>query len=251
MGTWMVAETKSFASLTWRRATVKSFDPGDGKDVVTVAFLPDGNLLTSSFGGLRRIDVGTGSSELLVQQPGAAFLGPDGRHVLLLRTENPNFPVGTASVYDLRERRLWPLATHGNQVTLMAWDPSGTRIVTGSRDGTVRVGPATGEEPHLLIGHEGPIWGVRVDPSGRLVASTSEDGTVRIWPMPEGRPLHTLPPDALLDKLRSLTNVRIVADAVGVHRLSDDVLAIPGVGSQSTDLVTSVTKSGTFSSLSV
>ena len=47
----------------------------------------------------------TGSSELLLQQPGAAFLGPDGRHVLLLRTENPNFPVGTASVYDLRERR--------------------------------------------------------------------------------------------------------------------------------------------------
>ena len=166
---------------------VKSFDPGDGKDVFTVAFLPDGNLLTSSFGGVRRIDVGTGSSELLVQQPGGAFLGPDGRHVLLLRTENANFPVGTASVYDLRERRGWPLVTHGNQVTLMAWDPSGTRVVTGSRDGIVRVGPATGEEPHLLIGHTGPIWGVRVDPMGRLVASTSEDGTVRIWPMPEGR----------------------------------------------------------------
>ena len=32
-------------------------------------------------------------------------------------------------------------ATHGNQVTLMAWDPSGTRVVTGSRDGIVRVGP--------------------------------------------------------------------------------------------------------------
>jgi hypothetical protein len=31
--------------------------------------------------------------------------------------------------------------------------------------------------------------------------------------MPEGRPLQTLPRDALLDKLRSLTNVRIVADA--------------------------------------
>jgi len=191
---------------------VKSFDPGDGKDLISIAFLPDGHLLTSSFGGLRRIDVDTGSSELLVQQPGAAFLGPDGRHVLLLRTENPNFPEGTASVYDLRERRSWPLTTHGREVTLMAWDPSGTRIVTGSRDGIVRGGPVTGEEPHLLIGHKAPIWGVRVDPTGRLVASTSEDGTVRIWPMPEGRPIHTLPQDAFLEKLRSLTNVRIVPD---------------------------------------
>ena len=95
----------------------------------------------------------------------------------------------------------------------MAWDPSGTRIVTGSRDGIVRVGPVSGEEPHLLIGHKGPIWAVRIDPTGRLVASTSEDGTVRIWPMPEGRPLHTLPRDAFLEKLRSLTNVRIVPDA--------------------------------------
>jgi hypothetical protein len=31
--------------------------------------------------------------------------------------------------------------------------------------------------------------------------------------MPEGQPLHTWSRDALLDKLRSLTNVRIVPDA--------------------------------------
>ena len=39
------------------------------------------------------------------------------------------------------------------------------------------------------------------------------DGTVRIWPMPEGQPLHTWSRDALLDKFRSLTNVRVVPDA--------------------------------------
>jgi WD40 repeat protein len=193
---------------------VKSFDPGDGKDINTVAFLPDGSLLIAGFGGLRRLDLEMGSFELLLAHPGGAFLGPDGRHVLLLDTgDNVQEPVGTASVYDLRERRGWPLSSHGDQVTLMAWDPSGTRVVTGSRDGIVRVGPVTGEEPHLLIGHQAPIWGVRVDPTGRLVGSTSGDGTVRIWPMPEGQPLHTWSRDALLDKLRSLTNVRIVPDA--------------------------------------
>ena len=115
-------------------------------------------------------------------------------------------------------------------MTLMAWDPSGKRVVTGSRDGIVRVGPVTGEEPHLLIGHQAPIWGVRVDPTGRLVASTSEDGTVRIWPMPEGQPLHTWSRDALLDKLRSLTNVRIVPDASAATGYRTTFLPFQGWG---------------------
>ena len=132
----------------------KDFDPGDGKDVITVAFLPDGSLLTSSFGGLRRIDVKTGASERLLEQPGAAFLGPDGRHVLLLRATNPGYPEGSASVSDLRERRAWPLASHGNRVTLMAWDPSEHMSLAAV---VVRVGPVTGEEPQLLIGHQGPM----------------------------------------------------------------------------------------------
>jgi WD40 repeat protein len=210
---------------------VKSFDPGDGKDIKTVAFLPDGGLLISGFGGLRRLDLETGSFELLHAQPGGAFLGPDGRHLLLLDTgDNVQEPVGTASVYDLRDRRGWPLASHGDQVTLMAWDPKGQRVVTGSRDGIVRVGPVTGEEPHLLIGHEGPIWGVRVDPTGRLVASTGVDGTVRIWPMPEGQPLHTWSRDALLDKLRSLTNVRVVPDASAASGYRTTFLPFQGWG---------------------
>jgi WD40 repeat protein len=209
---------------------VKTFDPGDGKDIVTVAFLPDDSLLISSFGGLRRLDLDTGSFELLLAQPGGAFLAPDGRHVLLLRTENDQEPVGTAHVYDLRERRGWPLPSHGDQVTLMAWDPSGKKVVTGSRDGIVRVGPVTGEEPHLLIGHQAAIWGVRVDPTGRVVASTSADGTVRIWPMPEGQPLHTWSHDALLDKLRSLTNVRIVPDTSAATGYRPTFLPFQGWG---------------------
>jgi WD40 repeat protein len=195
----------------------KDLDPGDGADIASVSFLPDGNVLTSSFGGLYRLHLQSGSSERLGAPPGIAFLGPGGRHVLILETSNPNFPMGRASVYDLETGRGWPLTSHGDQVTLMAWELSGKRIVTGSRDGIVRVGPVTGEEPHLLIGHDGPVWGVRVDPSGRFVASASEDGTVRIWPMPVGRPLHTWPREALLDKLLSLTNVRIVPDSTAAN----------------------------------
>ena len=76
------------------------------------------------------------------------------------------------------------------------------------------MGPANGDEPFLLLGHEGRIRDVEVDPLGRWVASGGEDGTVRIWPMPDlsKPPLHTLPHDELLAKLKTLTNLRVVRD---------------------------------------
>jgi WD40 repeat protein len=76
----------------------------------------------------------------------------------------------------------------------------------------VRVGPVTGEEPHLLYGHDNDVTSVAVSPDGRWIASGSQDGTIRLWPMPKGRPFHTLPHDELLARLRSFTNLRFVSD---------------------------------------
>ena len=104
----------------------------------------------------------------------------------------------------------WPLAL----------DPSGRVIVTGDVDGVVRVGPVTGEEPHLLLGHSGLVTAVAVSPDGRWIASVSEEA-LRLWPMPDVTkpPLHTLPYAELLAKLDALTNLRVVRDAVVLHRL--------------------------------
>jgi hypothetical protein len=44
------------------------------------------------------------------------------------------------------------------------------------------------------------------------IASESQDGTIRLWPMPEGAPFHTLPYEEILERLRTLTNLRIVPD---------------------------------------
>jgi WD40 repeat protein len=155
---------------------------------------------------------------ILTAQP-----SPDGRQLLGLRAVlGPGGGVGTAIVSDLEGKGVRSLENHGNQVTCVAWDPSGRLVVTGSRDGIVRLGPATGEEPHLLFGHERAVHDVEVDPEGRWIASASEDGTVRLWPLPlEGPPLHTLPHDALVDRLRSFTNFRVVPDpaAAGGYRL--------------------------------
>ncbi len=81
-------------------------------------------------------------------------------------------------------------------------------------DGIVRVGRLSTPEPHLLVGHKGVIDRVAISPDLRWIASTGEDNTLRLWPMPDldKPPLHTLPHDELVAKLKSLTNLRAVRD---------------------------------------
>jgi WD40 repeat protein len=88
----------------------------------------------------------------------------------------------------------------------------------------------TGEEPHLLFGHTGPVTGVAVSPDGRWIASGSEDGTIRLWPMPDlGKPpLHTLPHDQLVAKLRSLTNLRAARDPASDTGWKIEIGPFPG-----------------------
>jgi len=102
--------------------------------------------------------------------------------------------------------------------------------VTGDRNGLVRVGPLTGEEPHLLFGHTRPVMSVAVSPDGRWIASGSDDGTIRLWPMPDlsKPPLHTLPHDELVAKLRSLTNLRAVRDPASDTGWKIEVGPFPG-----------------------
>ena len=107
------------------------------------------------------------------------------------------------------------IATHGDLPVTAAIHPSGRWIATGGyRDRLVRVGPASGEEPHLLFGHERTITKVAFSPDSKWIASGGYDGFVFLWPMPDlsEPPLHSLPREELLAKLKTLTNLRVVRD---------------------------------------
>jgi WD40 repeat protein len=184
------------------------------------AWLPDGRLVSEGATGLRVWDLATGSSRQVrpcrpaMEKADYTVIRttPDSRAVVTLNS--PGKLAGSdLSITELASGVSRDITSHGGRLLAFALDPTGTTLVTGDADGLVRVGPLSSEgEPHLLYGHSRMVTSVAVSPDGKWIASGSEDETIRLWPMPEGPPLHTLPYDALLAKLRSLTNLRVVPD---------------------------------------
>jgi WD40 repeat protein len=202
-------------------------------------FAPDGSLLAAGIGanGLSRLVLpseatGTVSSETLYAAGASGFdLSADGRHLLVWASRTPRTErKEELLVLELANRTSRRIETHGQRIYSGAYGPSGRVIVTGDTEGVVRVGPATGEEPHLLLGgHEGVVWSVAVSPDGRWIASVGDEA-IRLWPMPDVSkpPLHTLPHAELMAKLNALTNLRVVRDPTSATGWKLDVGPFPG-----------------------
>jgi WD40 repeat protein len=184
------------------------------QSVGAVEFLSDGQLLTAGDGGVRVWDLERGTSRQIrpCRTETDQFLATNqDRRALVLYVD----PVARTSMFgslDLEAGSFQEISAHGRTVSAVALDPTGTIVVTGDLDGVVRVGPITGETPHLLLGHNLEISSVAVSPDGKWIASGSQDGTIRLWPMPEGMPFHTLPYEEILERLRRFTNLRVVPD---------------------------------------
>lgn len=74
-----------------------------------------------------------------------------------------------------------------------AWNPQGTRIITGGKDGTARIWDAeNGQELMILSGHEGMLNHAAWNPSGTQIVTASNDATARIWDGETGQELFTL-----------------------------------------------------------
>ena len=169
------------------------------------------------------------SSETIYAAGLALFdLSRDGRQLLVLASQNQSGQFEDLFVLDLAAHTSRRITTHGQRLQGAAFDSTGRIIVTGDADGVVRVGPVEGGEPHLLLGHTGPVGAVAASPDGRRVASVSDH--VRLWPMPDVTkpPLHTLSHAELMAKLDALTNLRVVRDAASSTGWKLDVGPFPG-----------------------
>jgi WD40 repeat protein len=190
-----------------------------------LAFSSDGSLVAASDDGtLRRWDLDTGTTTVVARGslPAASEMGVsrDGRYALAAFA-----PQAFQTPTSRSELRLCDLAAgtsrvitnYGDNVVGVWLAPDGRSMAVRDFSGAIRIGPTTGEQPHLLVGPAG-MGNLAVSPDGRWLAAdtnpwnTSTDTTTTLWPMPEGRPLHALPHAEFLAHLRAQTNVRVAAD---------------------------------------
>jgi WD40 repeat protein len=97
----------------------------------------------------------------------------------------------------------------------LALDPSETLVASTGPDDAIRVGPISGDDPHLFFGHKGDVNTLAFSPDGKWLASGGNDGTIRLWPVPDVKqvPPHKRSHEEFLATLRTFTNLRAEPDA--------------------------------------
>src|SRR6266446_2481061 len=94
-------------------------------------------------------------------------------------SQNPRSSFLGAALYTYRG--------HSASVNAAAWSPDGTRIASGSADGTVQVwDAANGGHVFTYRRHVGRVNAVAWSPDGTRIASGSADFTVQVWDAANG-----------------------------------------------------------------
>ena len=79
------------------------------------------------------------------------------------------------------------LRGHTSAITSLAFLSSDTRLVSASRDETLRLWDAiSGDTLQTLAGHTGEILALAISPDETSVASAGSDGTIRWWDVESG-----------------------------------------------------------------
>jgi WD40 repeat protein/serine/threonine protein kinase len=181
-------------------ASVRVWDAATGRELhalrghappVMAAWSPGGEVATADAAGTIRIWTGDGQLRTSIaagrsSTTGIAFT-QDGSHVAVARV-NGSVAIGDARSGQLRAT--WKADPEA--VYALAFDPSGTRVVTASKSGTAVVWSLEGRELARLEGHTEAIWQAVFDPMGERVITISLDRTARVWDSRSGALIHRL-----------------------------------------------------------
>jgi eukaryotic-like serine/threonine-protein kinase len=184
---------------------------GHKGDISCAEFSPDGRRIVTASGGfysrpplshgsdhtVRIWDAITGAELLVISSPDTrihcAAFSPDGTK-LAIATGVYEKKSGSAQVWDaVAGRCLMTLSGHKHVVFSVAWDRTGSRIITASWDGTARIWDSrSGKEVLQLWEHDGWVHRAAFCPDGSRVVTASNDKTVRVWDAVTGMQLLVL-----------------------------------------------------------
>jgi WD40 repeat protein/class 3 adenylate cyclase/tRNA A-37 threonylcarbamoyl transferase component Bud32/energy-coupling factor transporter ATP-binding protein EcfA2 len=166
--------------VVWRR----TYPLRPGQQEASVAFTPDGTLVTSAQQGETMLwNAASGRITRTFAIGGPLAISPDGRLAAVARNSpDPANPSASLTLLDLttgRRRALTPLPAQA-WMTAVAFTPDGRRLVGGSFEGALRVWDlATGAIAQTFAGQTSGE--TAMTPDGRTVITGAETGTVVAW----------------------------------------------------------------------
>ncbi len=154
--------------------------PYPGGSVFSVAFLNDGKSvrIAGAGGKILQIDRDSRKQSLIADLPGTVFslVSTIGGTLYAGCSNGIIYRCEGATVPHLHEMR-----GHTDSVRWVVLDEIENRLISSSKDKTVRVWNLETDGHHILSGHTDYVYQLALSPSHHMVASAGGDGTVRLW----------------------------------------------------------------------
>ena len=204
--TWPVATSPDGRWLAIGAAdqTIRIWDLVEAKQAMTLAghteavqglsFATDGGLLFSASADntVRVWDLADGSVRATAQTDGplgavapvtdAQHLATGGKDAIIRIWKLPQNPGDTLT-------EVHQLTGHEQAVTSLATFADGSKLVSGSADGSVRIWNVADGQQTGRLDHGGPVAAVAVRPDGLRIASGGQDNMVSLWDVESGQRL--------------------------------------------------------------